>query len=255
MENCICSRLVARISICALLAISASALRAGPPFVTDDPDTPGDKHWEINIAWTTEQRPGERVTELPLLDLNYGVGEHIQLKYEVPWLDDNQAGASSLNGLGNSLAGVKWHFLDADKNGIDVSAYPQFEFRNPRSSTASKGLDVDENAVLLPLEFQKEFGPTAIFADVGRVFPSKSDGSWFGGIVIQRDLTDHVSLGVELHAESTVSFDRSLLLCNIGSTIKLGEKASLLVSVGRELHNHFESKATFVSYLALQLHL
>lgn len=72
-----------------LLLGAAPSLRAegSPPLITDDPGTPGDGHWEINIGVSTEKRPGARASELPLLDLNYGVGDRLQLKYEVPYLN------------------------------------------------------------------------------------------------------------------------------------------------------------------------
>jgi len=32
--------------------------QGGPPMVTDDPDTPGDGHWEINLAAIGAHTPG-----------------------------------------------------------------------------------------------------------------------------------------------------------------------------------------------------
>ena len=59
---------------------------AGPPLVTDDPGTPGPDDWEINVVFTSESSVAEKRVELPLLDINYGWGERIQLKYEVPYV-------------------------------------------------------------------------------------------------------------------------------------------------------------------------
>ena len=47
--------------------------------ITDDPGTPGNGKWENNFAITFEHRPDETGYEVPAIDLNYGVGEHIQL--------------------------------------------------------------------------------------------------------------------------------------------------------------------------------
>ena len=47
--------------------------------ITDDPGTPGNRKWEINLAVTFEHRPNETSYDSPGIDLNYGVGEHIQL--------------------------------------------------------------------------------------------------------------------------------------------------------------------------------
>ena len=47
--------------------------------ITDDPGTPGPGKWENNIAIILEHRSGETSLDLPQFDLNYGIGEHIQL--------------------------------------------------------------------------------------------------------------------------------------------------------------------------------
>src|SRR3982751_3610324 len=61
-----------------LLSCVAHA-QAGPPLITNDPDTPGAGHWEINLAATGTHSDGSWELSLPALDINYGVGERIQL--------------------------------------------------------------------------------------------------------------------------------------------------------------------------------
>ena len=50
----------------------ASIARAGPPFVTDDPEVPPVGGWEINIPFTLQRTPGTTDIQAPLFDLNYG---------------------------------------------------------------------------------------------------------------------------------------------------------------------------------------
>ncbi len=47
--------------------------------ITDDPGTPGNGKWENNVAIAFEHRSSQTSYEVPALDLNYGVGEHVQL--------------------------------------------------------------------------------------------------------------------------------------------------------------------------------
>ena len=47
--------------------------------ITDDPGTPGSGKWENNFAIIFEHRPNETSIDVPEIDLNYGVGEHVQL--------------------------------------------------------------------------------------------------------------------------------------------------------------------------------
>ena len=53
------------------LALPAAA-QGGPPFIGDDPGTPGDGNWEINLAGYGERHPIERLFNAPILDMNYG---------------------------------------------------------------------------------------------------------------------------------------------------------------------------------------
>src|SRR3954469_24354675 len=64
--------------ICSLFARNTGA-QGGPPMITDDPGTPGNRKWEINLAITFEHRPNETSYDAPGIDLNYGVGENVQL--------------------------------------------------------------------------------------------------------------------------------------------------------------------------------
>src|SRR2546423_1016300 len=42
--------------------------------ITDDPGTPGDRKWEINLALAFEHRSDETAYDIPAIDLNYSVG-------------------------------------------------------------------------------------------------------------------------------------------------------------------------------------
>jgi len=144
-----------------LSACQVALAQGGPPMITDDPGTPGDSRWEVNVAATGHRDANGSLGELPLLDINYGLGETIQLKYEVPWVVLHEEGSDSRSGLGNSLLGVKWRFYDAADTGWQVSTYPQLEFRNPGSDSASRGLAENATTILLPFEFLRTFASLA----------------------------------------------------------------------------------------------
>src|ERR1700722_7772838 len=98
----------------ALLPLSAFA-QGGPPMVTDDPGTPGDKHWEINIAGLLDSNADKSLLQFPYFDVNYGWGERIQLKLETGWVILRGDGPQTRNGADTILAGVKWRFVDEDQ--------------------------------------------------------------------------------------------------------------------------------------------
>jgi hypothetical protein len=239
-----------------LIALCLSPLlhaQGGPPFLTDDPGTPGDGHWEVNVAWTHESRSGESLSELPLLDINYGVGARIQLKYEASYLIAHPADSSRVEGPSNSLLGVKWRFYDDEKSGLTVSTYPQLELRNPGSHSAARGLVADESTLLLPVEIQKEAGGWGVNVEVGWLRPSKSNTGWIYGVVVGHELNERIEVGCELHGRGSAALNENELTANVGLRWKLNAHCSLLGSIGRELHNDFEARARVTSYLAVQL--
>ncbi len=236
----------------AALVCAATALRAGPPFLTGDPDIVDHKRLEFIPGWTSESRPGERVTELPTFEFNYGLAPNVELSYEAAWLSVREDGAPRVSGYSNSIVGLKWRFLEAEKDGIAVALKPEFEFRNPGSSSVHKGLAEDENAFELQLRAEKEVGGFALGAAVGRAFPSKSDGAWVFGAIVKKEVIKGCKLGLELHGEAASSFSRSAVLLNAGAKFEVSEHAEFLVGIGRELHNHDEPRVTLRTYLGWQ---
>ncbi len=66
-------------------AVSATAhAQGGPPFRTDDPETPGNRHWEVNFGFVGDRNATSGAYQVPDFDFNYGLGDRIQLKYELP---------------------------------------------------------------------------------------------------------------------------------------------------------------------------
>jgi hypothetical protein len=56
--------------------------QGGPPFYTNDPGTPGNLNWEINLGYMPFFYSDRSVSHVPDVDLNFGVGDRIQLTYE-----------------------------------------------------------------------------------------------------------------------------------------------------------------------------
>ena len=86
--------------------------QGGPPMITDDPGTPGNGKWENNFAIAFEHRANETTIDVPAIDLNYGVGEHIQLTLQTAPVLLKRSGHGLIGGLGGTEAAVKWRFLD-----------------------------------------------------------------------------------------------------------------------------------------------
>ena len=231
---------------------AASAL-GGPPLLTDDPDTPGPNHWEINVAVTSENAAHQWEMGTPLLDINYGVGQHIQLKYQVQVtvLEPEHGGA--LAGMGNSLAGVKWRFIDqTNASWFEISTYPQLEFVYPASS-ASRGLTDRGINLLLPIEIEHKFEHLTVYAEGGYLQNEYPPVAALYGLAGEYEFSEHFSLMGEFYGGWDRDFQNHGLSFNLGFRRSLMEHVDLIGSAGRGICGAAQRAPAFMSYLALQL--
>lgn len=225
--------------------------QGGPPLITDDPATPGDGNWEINTAFTVDKRQSGRSHESPLLDINYGLGEHIQLKYEVPWLVINNHNQQTKDGLGNSALGVKWCFLDQDKDRIDMSIYPQFEF-NSSNSAEDRGLVDKGIEFVLPFQMEKSFGRISLNPEFGYVFSEYGENEWIYGLTAGYEATHNLELLAEISGKTGQDFEDDELVFNLGARNKLDETHTILLAAGRSFRSASSGEPEFLLYAGIQ---
>lgn len=128
-----------------------------PPLDVDDPGTPGCNAWEVNVVTSAEFAKG-MTGETPLLDINYGIGDNIQLKYEVPYEFARVDGVSS-SGFGRAEFGIKYRFYDNEENDTGIAIYPQLEFAIP-GTAAAEGDEGKGTLTKLPLLFTRRLTET-----------------------------------------------------------------------------------------------
>ncbi|MGZ3692733.1 MAG: hypothetical protein ACXWQO_00565 [Bdellovibrionota bacterium] len=239
------------------LALSANAFAAaGPPLVTDDPGTPGNKNWEINVAFTSETNSVEKRFEAPLLDLNYGLGDHIQLKYEVPWVIVNdKEEPEKKTGFDRSSAGIKWRFRDKEPSGLALSTYPQITFKTPVSESARNADAETSVSFLLPIEAEESAGQWAFNQELGFRWLRENKGQIVYGVAAGRPVSERVVVLGEFHGESNSDFSDHEMLVNIGAELELSEKFELLGSVGKTFRDFSGEPHRYLAYAGLQMHL
>lgn len=246
-------RMVFLVALLAFAGLTRLAAQGGPPMITDDPGTPGDKQWEINLGWTTQRVAGSTLYGLPLLDANYGIGDRIEITYEASWEIVDDAGGSR-SGPSDSLIGAKWRFYDAGEKGWQASVYPQLTFLDPNSHSDRRGLADPETTLLLPFEVEKDLGPVAMNFDFGHVFSSKAgEDSWMGGIIFGREIVKGWELDAETHVNASNRLDRSEWIINAGTRIDLSEHVTLMIALGKDVSNQLGPRASLLSYLGVQL--
>jgi hypothetical protein len=241
-------RLIAAIMLSA--ASAAVFAQGGPPLVTDDPETPGDGHWEINLATIGARTSGRWDIAAPDVDVNYGWGEHIQLKVDVPLAVVHETGQPWKAGLGAPDVGVKWRFIDIEDSGFSMSTYPQYQ-RNWLSSSASRGISAPGGQLFLPIEVATVVHEYGLDAEIGPNFVQYGTTQWMvGGIVAHSCWQDLECL---CEVRRTFSPDDSQTLLNFGVHWKLNESAVVLAAAGRQFGQHTDDQQRLLLYIGIQL--
>jgi hypothetical protein len=238
------------ITALAVICFPLGAL-AGPPILTDDTGTPGPGKWETNMGFTVEKRRDTTLYNTPALDLNYGIGDRIQLNYSVSWIILHTTNEAAKNGLGNSEVAVKWRVLDEDKNGVALSVYPRFIFNNPASS-ADRGL-VDSGTVFrLPFQVEKKIGVIIINPEIGHDFSQGGSDEWLYALALKYAEIKGLEVLAEVFGTADTNFKNAENLFNVGFRSDLSENFTMLASVGRSLRDA-PDQPKLIAYVGLQM--
>lgn len=218
--------------------------------ITDDPGTPGNGKWENNFAIIFEHRPNETSFDTPEIDLNYGVGEHIQLTLQNAPVLLKRSGHGLIGGFGSTEAAVKWRFLDEATSGLDMSMFPRVIF-NVDQSSVRRGLAEDGTRFQIPFQMAKTFGRWHADVEVGPRARTVGRSECLYGIVCGFDLAKLTMLMAELHDESRMNFSRDALTLNVGLRHEFTENYILILSMGHELRSPDQPTA-LIGYFGMQ---
>lgn len=242
-------------AIFGLLFFSASSLlfaQGGPPYYTNDPGTPGNHNWEINLGYMPFYYEGQSVSHTPDVDINFGVGERIQLTYENAWLRVADSGSQAKYGLGQSNPGVKWRFYDGGEKGLSVSLFPQFFLDNPNDAVR-RGITPASEAFEIPFEFTHKVGPVDLDLEAGYQQVHKGPNGWIGGLVVGHDFTRKLEGDLEIYNEGTFHPSENQPTFDVGGRYKLHNPIILLYMAGRALEPARSNQSYFIGYFGIQL--
>jgi hypothetical protein len=224
--------------------------QGGPPMITDDPGTPGNGKWENNFAIIFEHRPNETSIDVPEIDLNFGVGEHIQLTLQNAPVLLKRSGHGLIGGPGSTEAAVKWRFLDEATSGLDMSMFPRVIF-NVVQSSVRRSLAEDGTRFQIPFQMAKTFGRWHADVEVGPRARTVGRSEWLYGVVGGFDVSKSTMLMAELHDESRMNFSGDVLTLNVGLRHEFTENYILIVSMGHELRSPDQPTA-LIGYFGMQ---
>lgn len=243
-----------RFVVC-LLAFSWAATstfaQGGPPYYTNDPGTPGHLNWEINLGYMPFYYSSQSVSHTPDVDINFGVGERIQLTYENAWLRVQNPSSRTEFGLGQSNPGVKWRFYDAGESGLSVSVFPQMFLNNPNDAVR-RGITPATDSFLLPIEFSRKFGPIDVDYEIGYQAVHKGPDGWLTGLVLGHEFTKKFEVDMELYCQGTFHPSEYQPTIDFGGRYKLHSPVILLFMAGRSLEPARSNQTYFLGYFGLQ---
>jgi hypothetical protein len=244
-------------NFCALLLLGTGLFcpfdvvlaQAGPPFITDDPGTPGDGHWEINLATIGSRTDSLWQIAGPDADINYGWGDHIQLKVDMQWAIADRSGERLESGFGATEFGVKWRFIDQEDRGFAASIYPQL-LVSLASSSNRRGVTSPDKQVFLPVEVATKIDEFEVAAEIGRNLVEHEPNEWEAGVVVGRACGAMLECLVEVHDTVTRGVWRTLV--NVGVHRELTPRMILLAALGRDFGPPTGERQSLLLYVGVQ---
>jgi hypothetical protein len=235
-----------------LFAPSLARAQGGPPYLTNDPGTPGNANWEINLASMQTISRGASSYQVPQIDLNFGIGDRIQLTYEVPYILQTSAGQPQQTGWSNGFPGVKWRFFDQGEGGWQLSVFPQIE-TGGSALAQKKGIAENGPRFLLPLEVTKRVGTFDLDFEAGYYFPWHGAQERILGFVAGRSVTPRLELDGEIYNDSAMGALPHNTTFDFGGRYKLHRGFILLFMAGRSFSGNAGGQPEFMGYFGIQI--
>jgi hypothetical protein len=249
----------AAISLTTIAALLANAClpsmvfaQGGPPFLTNDPGTPGNANWEINLAAAQTIERGSASYQVPQIDLNYGVGDRIQLTYEIPYLVQSTGGEPKQSGWSNGYPGIKWRFLDQGKDGWQLSVFPQVETA-ASAAAQQRGIAGPGPRLLLPIEAATTIGPVGLDLEAGYYLPRRGADERILGLVAGHSFTDRFELDAEVYDDRAAGAPPRYTLLDVGGRYKLSRSFIALFLMGRSISGTGAGQPDFNGYFGIQI--
>jgi hypothetical protein len=242
-----CAGVAIAFALIVAVAGTASA-QGGAPLSTEDTNTTPKGAWEVNLIGSLSRTSSVTLIAAPDLDVNYGLGERVQVKAELPWVTVREDEAASKSGIGRATAGVKWRL--AGEGGADrtFAIFPQYSW-TVRNSSSRRGIVPDGQLWFVPVIASMRVRSVPVAADLGRIWGAAATG-WAAGIVAGGPCREPLECAAEIR-QFRVQHRQATLL-NAGLRWKIDDSVSLLAAVGSEFGTS-DDRRRLLSYFAVQL--
>ncbi|HET7754126.1 MAG TPA: hypothetical protein VFK85_09470 [Anaeromyxobacteraceae bacterium] len=224
-----------------------SPTSAGPPYLTDDPEPVALRHWEVYLSSASEFSHAGFFGTAPHVEVNYGAAPELQLHVIAPLMLAAGGGDAPRYGPGDVELGAKYRFLDEERAGVQIGAFPLVTLT---TGSSDRGLGEGAVTALLPVWLQKSFGPWTTYGGAGyriRTAAGSAD-TWFLGWQAQRRVGP-LAIGAEVFHET--DSNRTLSGAtgfSVGTVVDFSPLHHLLVSIGEQ-----DAGKNVIAYLGWQL--
>ena len=232
-----------------LLAEFAHA-QAGPPLITNDPGTPGDGHWEINLAAAGSRTTHQWGIAAPDIDINYGWGDRVQLSMHVPWNHHKDADQRWASAPGPVELAIRWRFWDEDRHPWALAIQPHWVSAG-LPDAVRKDLAPDYQEWVLPLQAASSFGKSILGVEIARHFAAREPDAWQLGAFWARACGSRWQCLAEFNSTKAERATVESIL-NVGARRSLSEHVMLMGSLGTQVSGA-SPRSSFVFYLGVQL--
>lgn len=225
-----------------LLIISAvvlltpfGTLRAGPPFLTDDPEPLDFRHWEFYLASQDFFTAGGATGTAPHVETNYGATSRIMLHVIVPLAYAKSAGSALQAGPGDIELGLKYRFVKESRSLPQIGTFPHAQL--PVGSSR-RGLGSGRLQVFLPVWLQKSWGAWTTYGGGGYwIHPGTGNRNyWMFGWTLTRDLSKSLTAGLELVRNTPSEIGgRGETAVNFGALVSIRRDQLIIFSGGHDL--------------------
>jgi hypothetical protein len=219
-----------------IMLIALQNASAGPPFLTDDPVPVDYQHWELYFFSMLDSSANITNIQAPAIELNYGVIPNLQLHMIIPATASiPSSNAANTYGLGDTEVGFKYRFIQETDNRPQIAIFPLFELP---TGDASRGLGNGRLWMKLPIWLQKSWGSWTSYGGGGYALNSASGmkNYPYSGWLIQHDLNQHLTLGMELFSQGKSAVDTpGFTAINAGGYYNFTKNFSLLFTMGHNI--------------------
>lgn len=222
--------------------------QAGPPMISNDPQTPGAGVWEINLGVAAQAGSNAWETSAPDLDINYGLGERVQLSLHGGWAHARQQGTDR-SGWSDTELGVRWRLLDQARIGADVAIQPMW-IRGWSTAARRKGLAAETDEWVLPLQVARTFSSGwSGGVEVAKHFVGHAPDQWQASAFVVKQWRPAFTALAEM-VMVRQDGQRADWIVNVGARRTLNARLTLMGSVGRQFVTTGEDAT--IGYLGLQ---